>query len=62
LKNGKQIASDKHIGTTSKDTNHDRMYFLDLQTLNTNDSYEIQVMVKGMLGKVSEGEIHLFKP
>jgi len=62
LKNGKQIVSDKHSGTTSKDKNHEQIYFLDLQKASNGDAYEIQIKVKGMLGKVSGGNIHLFKP
>ncbi|NQU53827.1 MAG: beta-N-acetylhexosaminidase [Bacteroidetes bacterium] len=62
FQNGKQIASDKHIGTTSAIQNHERIYFLDLQTRSNNESYEIQVKVKGLLGNISKGEIYLFKP
>jgi N-acetyl-beta-hexosaminidase len=62
LKNGKQIASDKHFGTTSLDKNQERIYFLDVQTQSNVGSYEIRVRVNGTLGKVSGGEIFLFKP
>ncbi|QZT36164.1 beta-N-acetylhexosaminidase [Halosquirtibacter xylanolyticus] len=62
LKDGKQIASDKHLGYISTDKNHERIYFLDIQDVNTDAKYELQLKVKGTLGKVSKGEFMVLHP
>lgn len=59
LKDGKQIAGDKHLGYIAVERNHDRIYFLDVQDVDKDSKYEIQLKVKGTLGKVSEGKILL---
>ncbi|MDC1106093.1 beta-N-acetylhexosaminidase [Prolixibacteraceae bacterium] len=62
LKDGKQIASDKHLGYISKDKNHERIYFIDIQKIDTDAKYELQLKVKGTLGKVSKGEFVVLHP
>lgn len=62
LKNGKQIASDKHLGYISKERNHDRIYFMDVQNVDDNSKYELQLKVKGTLGKVSNGDLFIMQP
>lgn len=59
LKNGKQIASDNHLGYISAKRNHDRIYFLDVQDVEQDAKYELQLKVKGTLGKISKGEVIL---
>lgn len=59
---GLQISSDKHLGYISKDRNHDRIYFLDFQNIDKKASYELQLKVKGTLGKVTKGKIYLLHP
>ncbi|MCT4587019.1 MAG: beta-N-acetylhexosaminidase [Carboxylicivirga sp.] len=62
LENGKQIAHDVHIGLISKEKNHDRIYFMDIQRVDKTAKYELQLQVKGTLGKVSKGDVYLLKP
>jgi len=62
LKNGKRIANDKHLGYISKERNHDRIYFIDVQDIDKNSKYELQLEVKGTLGKKSKGQIVVLKP
>ncbi|MEC3907224.1 beta-N-acetylhexosaminidase [Tamlana sp. 2201CG12-4] len=62
LKNGKPIASDFHYGTTEEGSDKDRMYFVDLQSLEKDAKYELEIGASGFGGMDSNGDIHMFKP
>ncbi len=62
LKDGKQIASDKHMGYVSQERNDDRIYFLDIQHIDKNSKYEVVFDLKGTLGEVSRGKIYVIVP
>ncbi|MEC3907217.1 beta-N-acetylhexosaminidase [Tamlana sp. 2201CG12-4] len=62
LKDGKPISSDKHLGYISKERNHERLYFIDIQSVDRDAQYEINLKVKGTLGKVSKGKFYVLKP
>ncbi|MCT4591440.1 MAG: beta-N-acetylhexosaminidase [Carboxylicivirga sp.] len=61
-KNGKQVASDFHYGTTDAQADLDRMYFVDLQSLEPDAKYEMVIDASGMGGNNSNGDIFLFQP
>ncbi len=42
LKDGKQLTSYKHLGYISKERNHERIYFMDIQSVDEKSKYEIQ--------------------
>lgn len=62
LKDGKQIASDQHFGYVLKDKNHDRIYYIDIQQIDKDSTYELVFHVKGTLGEISQGKVYVLSP
>ncbi|TKG97376.1 beta-N-acetylglucosaminidase [Puteibacter caeruleilacunae] len=61
FENGKLLSRDKHTGYISRERNHDRIYFLDVQRVNKDAQYTVQLKVRGTLGKVSKGNVFLLQ-
>ena len=62
LKNGKQIASDTHLGFTTVKKDHDRIYFMDVQSIEKNSKYTLKVKLKNLSNSSVKGTVYITQP
>lgn len=62
FKDGKLIRRDKHLGFTTANKDHDRIYYLDVQEVDKNSKYEVKISFNAQSDNECKGEVLIFQP
>jgi len=62
LKDGKQIVSDTHLGFTTAKKDHDRIYFMNLQSTEEDSKYTLKVRLKNLSKSGVKGVVYISQP